>query len=48
MAPSRGLLIAGPTDRHSPEGKSWGKFAKEFAFRASRAMGFLGVAKQGG
>lgn len=39
------LLVAGPTDRYTREGQNWGGFAKEFAFRASRAIGFSGAAK---
>jgi DNA-binding IclR family transcriptional regulator len=34
------LLVAGPTDRYIREGQSWGDFARDFAFRASRAIGF--------
>lgn len=40
------LLIAGPTDRYSREGQSWGDLAKDFASRASRAIGFSGVARE--
>ncbi|MBV8512294.1 MAG: IclR family transcriptional regulator [Xanthobacteraceae bacterium] len=41
------LLIAGPTDRYSREGQSWGDFARDFASRASRAIGFSGTAARG-
>jgi IclR family transcriptional regulator, acetate operon repressor len=34
------LLVAGPTERYIREGKSWVDFARDFAFRASRAIGF--------
>lgn len=37
------LLIAGPTDRYNREGQAWGAFAKDFASRASRAIGFSGA-----
>ncbi|MEZ5901653.1 MAG: IclR family transcriptional regulator [Hyphomicrobiaceae bacterium] len=40
------LLVAGPTDRYSREGQSWGDFARDFASRASRAVGFSGAARQ--
>lgn len=40
------LLIAGPTDRYSREGQSWGDFARDFASRASRAIGFSGAGRQ--
>ena len=40
------LLIAGPTDRYSREGQSWGDLARDFAFRASRAIGFSGASRR--
>lgn len=40
------LLVAGPTDRYGREGQSWGNFARDFAFRASRAIGFPGTGRQ--
>ena len=40
------LLVAGPTDRYSREGQSWGDFARDFAARASRAIGFSGSVRQ--
>jgi DNA-binding IclR family transcriptional regulator len=33
------LLIAGPTDRYGREGQSWSDLVKDFASRASRAVG---------
>ena len=41
------LLIAGPVDRYNRDGQRWGDFAKEFAFRASRAIGYSGAGKPG-
>jgi DNA-binding IclR family transcriptional regulator len=40
------LLIAGPTDRYSREGQSWEDFARDFASRASRAIGFSGAGRR--
>lgn len=40
------LLIAGPTDRYSREGQNWGDFARDFASRASRAIGFSGAGER--
>lgn len=34
------LLIAGPTDRYSREGQSWSDLVKDYASRASRAVGY--------
>lgn len=34
------LLIAGPTDRYGREGQNWSDLVKEFASRASRAVGY--------
>lgn len=39
-AVSAALLIAGPTDRYAREGQSWSDLAKEYASRASRAIGY--------
>lgn len=36
------LLVAGPTDRYTREGETWSDCARDFASRASRAIGFLG------
>jgi DNA-binding IclR family transcriptional regulator len=36
------LLIAGPTERHAQDGQKWNRVVKEFAERASRAVGFAG------
>ncbi len=41
------LLIAGPTDRYAREGKSWSDLVKEFASRASRAVGYPGGPRHG-
>jgi DNA-binding IclR family transcriptional regulator len=40
------LLIAGPTHRYSREGQVWGDLVKDFASRASRAVGFSETARQ--
>ena len=39
------LLIAGPVTRYNRDGQDWRKFAKEFAWRASRAIGYSGTGK---
>lgn len=36
------LLVAGPTERHAREGKTWSEVTREFADKASRALGFTG------
>ena len=39
------LLIAGPVTRYNRDGQDWRKLAKEFASRASRAIGYSGTGK---
>jgi DNA-binding IclR family transcriptional regulator len=41
------LLIAGPVNRYNRDGQRWGNFAKDFAARASRAVGYSGAGKPG-